>query len=163
MTRQWGRAPKGEHIAEATPQNHWQVLTTLGTMSLLGIEAAMTVPLATDGEVFHAYVEQVLCDALVPGNVLILDNLSAHKVPEIRELIETRGARLINLPPYSTDLNPIEMAWSKFKQFLRAARARTADALDCAITEALKNHYRRKHHRMLPALRLLGYINNGIA
>jgi transposase len=138
MTRQWGRAPKGERIAEATPQNRWQVLTTLGTMSLRGIEAAMTVPSPTDGEVFRTYVEQVLCPTLAPGDVLILDNLSSHKVPGIRELIEACGARLLYLPPYSPDLNPIEMAWSKFKQFLRAAKARTAETLDLAITEALK-------------------------
>jgi transposase len=138
MTRQWGRAPRGQRIAEATPQNRWQVLTTLGTMSLRGIEAAMTVPSATDGDVFRAYVEQVLCPTLAPGDVLILDNLSSHKVPGIRELIEACGARLLYLPPYSPDLNPIELAWSKFKQFLRAAKARTAEALDLAITEALK-------------------------
>ena len=81
MTRQWGRAPKGERICEATPQGRWEVLTTLGAMSLRGIDAAMTVESATDGEVFKAYVEQVLCPKLRPGDVVILDNLSAHKVP----------------------------------------------------------------------------------
>ena len=138
MTRPWGRAPKGERVAEATPQGHWKVLTTLGTMSLRGIEAVMTIESATDGEVFEAYVEQVLCPKLQPGDAVILDNLSAHKVEGIRELIQARGARLIYLPPYSPDLNPIEKAWSKFKQFLRSAKARTAQALDQAITEALK-------------------------
>jgi transposase len=138
MTRLWGRAPKGERIAEATPQGHWKVLTTLGAMSLHGIEAAMTVESATDAEVFRAYVEQVLCPKLKPGDVVILDNLSAHKVPGIRELIEARGAELLYLPPYSPDLNPIEKAWSKFKQYLRAAKARTTEALDQAVTEALK-------------------------
>lgn len=138
MTRLWGRAPRGERIAEATPDSHWQVLTTLGAMSLRGIEAAMTVPAATDGDVFHAYVEQVLCASLQPGDVVVMDNLSAHKVAGIRELIEARAARVLYLPPYSPHLNPIEKAWSKFKQFLRSAKARTADALDLAITEALK-------------------------
>jgi transposase len=138
MTRLWGRAPRGERVTEATPDGRWQVLTTLGTMSLRGMEAVMTVPAATDGDVFRAYVEQVLCATLRPGDVLILDNLSAHKVVGIRELIEARGAQLLYLPPYSPDLNPIEKAWSKFKPCLRAAKARTADALDHAITAALK-------------------------
>jgi DDE superfamily endonuclease len=80
MTRLWGRAVRGERIAEATPQGHWKVLTTLGAMSLRGIEAAMTIESPTDGEVFLAYVEQVLCPKLKPGDVVIMDNLSAHKV-----------------------------------------------------------------------------------
>ena len=138
MTRLWGRAPKGERIAETTPQGHWQVLTTIGAMSLRGIEAAMTIAAATDGEVFRAYVAQVLCRKLKPGQVVVLDNLSAHKVTGIEELIAARGAQLLYLPSYSPDLNPIEQAWSKFKQFLRAAKARTAEALEQAVTEALK-------------------------
>jgi transposase len=138
MTRQWGRAPKGERIDEATPQGHWEVLTTLGAMSLRGIDAAMTVASATDGDVFTAYVEQALCPQLKPGDVVVLDNLSAHKVTGIRELIESRGAQLLYLPPYSPDLNPIEKAWSKFKKYLRDAKARTTEALDQAVTEALK-------------------------
>ena len=138
MTRLWGRAPKGERIDEATPQGHWKVLTTLGALSLRGIEAVMTIESPTDGEVFTAYVEQVLGPKLKPGDTVVLDNLSAHKVAGIRELIENCGAHLPSLPPYSPDLNPIEPAWSKFKQFLRAAKARTAEALEQAITEALK-------------------------
>lgn len=138
MTRLWGRAPRGERVNEATPDSRWQVLTTLGTMSLRGMEAVMTVPSATDGDVFQVYVEQVLSAVLQPGDVLVMDNLSAHKVAGIRDLIAARGAQVIYLPPYSPDLNPIEKAWSKFKQFLRAAKARTSEALDDAITEALK-------------------------
>ena len=125
MTRQWGRAPKGERICEATPQGRWKVLTTLGAMSLRGILATMTIESATDGDVFKAYVEQVLCAALRPGDVVVMDNLSAHKVAGIRQLIESSGAQLLYLPPYSPDLNPIEKAWSKFKKFLRDAKART--------------------------------------
>jgi transposase len=138
MTRMWGRAPRGERICEATPQGRWEVLTTLGAMSLRGIDAAMTIESATDGEVFKGYVEQVLCPKLRPGDVVILDNLSAHKVPGICELIEACGAQLLYLPPYSPDLNPIEKAWSKFKKFLRDAKARTKEALDQAVTDALK-------------------------
>ncbi len=138
MTRAWGRAPKGERIAEATPQGHWKVLTTLGAMSLRGIDAVMTIESPTDGEVFRAYVEQVLCPKLQSGDVVVMDNLSAHKVRGIRELLEAQGAELLYLPPYSPDLNPIEKAWFKLKQFLRTTKARTAEALDQAITEALK-------------------------
>jgi transposase len=137
MTRLWGRAPRGERIAEATPQGHWKVLTTLGAMSLRGWEAVMTVDCATDGDVFLAYLDQVLCPKLRVGDVVILDNLSAHKVRGVRELIEAQGAELLYLPPYSPDFNPIEKAWSKLKQLLRAAKARTADALDQAVAEAL--------------------------
>jgi len=117
MTRQWGRAPKGERICEATPQGRWEVLTTLGAMSLRGIDAAMTVESATDGEVFKAYVEQVLCPKLRPGDVVILDNLSAHKVPGICEPIQARGAQLLYLPPYSPDLNPIERPGPSSRSF----------------------------------------------
>lgn len=114
------------------------MLTTLGALSLRGIEAAMTIESPTDGEVFTAYVEQVLCPKLQAGDVVIMDNLSAHKVSGIRQLIEGCGAEVLYLPPYSPDLNPIEKAWFKLKQFLRAAKARTAEALDQAITEALR-------------------------
>jgi len=137
MTRRWGRAPRGERIAEATPQGHWQVLTMLGTMSLRGMVATMTVESATDGDVFLAYLEQVLCPKLKPGDVVVMDNLSAHKVKGVRELIEATGAELLYLPPYSPDFNPIEKSWSKLKQLLRAAKARTAEALEQAVTQAL--------------------------
>jgi transposase len=115
-----------------------QVQTTIGAMSLRDSEAAMAIEEATDGDIFLAYVEQVLCPKLQRSYVVLLDNLSAHKVRGIRERIESRGAQLIDLSPYSPDLNPIEKAWSKFKQYLRAAKARTAEALDQAIAEALQ-------------------------
>ena len=138
MTRLRGRAPRGERIAEATPQGQWKVLTTLGTMSLRGIEVVMTIESPTDSEVFLAYLDQVLCPKLTPGDVVIMDNLSTHKVRGVRERIQACGAELLYLPPYSPDLNPIEKAWFKLKQFLRTAKARTAEALDQAISEALK-------------------------
>jgi transposase len=107
-------------------------------MSQRGIEAAMTIPSPTDGAVFTAYIQQVLSPKLQADDVVVLDNLSAHKVSGIRELIEARGAQLLYLPPYSPDLNPIELAWSKFKQYLCSAKARTAEALDQAVSEALQ-------------------------
>jgi len=91
-----------------------------------------------NGEVLLAYVEQVLGPKLKPGDIVVLDNLSAHKVCGVRERIEARGAQVLYLPPYSPDLNPIEKAWFKLKQYLRAAKARHAEALDQAITEAIK-------------------------
>jgi len=106
MTRMWGRAPRGERIAEATPQGHWKVLTPLGTMSLRGREAVMTIESPRDGEGCVAYGEQVLCPKLKPGDVVIMDNRSAHKVRGVREPIEACGAALLYLPPYSPDLNP---------------------------------------------------------
>jgi transposase len=137
MTRAWARAARGQRITEAIPQGHWKILTIVGAMSVRGLEAVMTVESATDGDVFLAYLEQVLCPKLKPGDVLILDNLSAHRVPDVRPLIEAAGAILLYLPPYSPDLNPIEKAWSKLKQFLRTAKARTTEALDQAIADAL--------------------------
>lgn len=97
----------------------------------------MTIPEPTDGDIFLAYLEQVLCPRLRPGQVVIMDNLSAHKVAGVRELIEATGARLIYPPPYSPDLNPIEQVWSQVKQILRSLKARTADALEAAVAEAL--------------------------
>jgi transposase len=138
MTRLWGRAERGRRIAEATPQGHWKVLTLLGAISLRGMVATMTIESPTDGDVFLAYVEQVLCPKLQVGDVVVMDNLSAHKVQGIRELIQATGAELLYLPPYSPDLNPIEKAWSKLKQLLRAAKARTTDTLETAIAEVLK-------------------------
>jgi transposase len=139
MTRLYGRAPAGQRIHEATPQSHWKVVTLIGALRLSGIVAPMTVEAATDGEVFLAYVEHFLCPVLSYEDVVVMDNLSAHKVDGIRQLIETRAARLLYLPPYSPDLNPIEKAWSKIKQILRAIKARSTETLDQAIDEAL-NH-----------------------
>jgi transposase len=97
----------------------------------------MTIEGATDAEVFQAYAEQVLVPTLRPGDIVVLDNLSAHKMTTIREVIEGRGARLLYVPPYSPDLAPIEHAWSKINTFLRAAKARTREALELAIQRAL--------------------------
>ncbi len=137
MTRLYGRAPAGRRVHEATPQSHWKVITLIGALRLSGMVAPMTVDAATDGEIFLAYVEHLLCPVLRPEDVVVMDNLSAHKVDGIRPLIEATGAKLLYLPPYSPDLNPIEKAWAKIKQILRAIKARSTEALDQAITEAL--------------------------
>jgi transposase len=137
MTRNYGRAPRGERVPEGTPNSHWSTLTMLAALTTQGLRAPMTIESPTDGDVFLAYLEQVLCPQLQPGQVVIMDNLSAHKVSGVREQIEARGARLIYLPAYSPDFNPIEQAWSKIKQWLRSAKARTLEALESAIAEAL--------------------------
>jgi len=137
MTRRYGRAARGERVHDAVPAGHWHTLTLLAALSLGGVRAAMTVETPTDGDVFLAYGEQVLGPRLEAGEVVILDNLPAHKVAGVRALIEARGAQLLYLPPYSPDFNPIEQAWSKIKELLRALKARTLPLLDDAVTAAL--------------------------
>lgn len=138
MTRLYARAVSGQRIHEGTPGGHWKIMTILGAMSLRGMIATMTIEAATDTEIFLAYVEQVLCPALRPGDVVVMDNLSSHKVSGVSRPIITAGAELLYLPPYSPDLNPIEKAWAKLKQILRTVKARTKEALEQAIAEALQ-------------------------
>ena len=138
MTRFYARSFAGQRVHEATPGGHWKILTILGAMSLRGMIATMTIEAATDAEIFLAYVEQVLCPALKPGDVVVMDNLSSHKVSGVRKWITAVGAEVLYLPPYSPDLNPIEKAWAKLKQLLRTAKARTQQALEQAIAETLK-------------------------
>jgi len=137
MTRRYGRAPRGQRVGEGTPAGHWRSLTLLSAMSLQGMMAAMTVESPTDGDVFLTYVEQVLCPRLQPGQVVVMDNLPAHKVEGVRSRIEVSGAELLYLPPYSPDFNPIEQAWSKIQQQLRSAKTRSLETLESAITDAL--------------------------
>ena len=137
MTRGYARASGGRRVHEATPGGHWKILTILSALSLGGLLATMTIEEATDGDIFLAYLEQVLGPKLRPGDVVVMDNLSAHKVAGVEQLIQAAGAELLYLPPYSPDLNPIEKAWAKLKQLLRSAKARTAEALNQAIAELL--------------------------
>ena len=125
-------------VHEGTPAGHWRTLTVLGAIRQSGWVGTMTIEAATDGDIFQAYLEQVLCPELRPGDIVVMDNLSAHKVSGVRELIEDAGAELLYLPPYSPDFNPIEMCWSKFKQLLRKAKARSLDTLENSIADALK-------------------------
>ena len=139
MTRLYGRRVDGGRIHEATPGGHWKILTILAAMRLGGVNAAMTIEEATDTDIFLAYVEHVLCPTLGIGDVVVMmDNLSPHTVQGVRERIEARGAEVLYLPPYSPDLNPIEKAWAKIKQYLRSTRARSKEDLDEAISEAFK-------------------------
>jgi transposase len=137
MTRLYARGTGGRRIHEATPGGHWKILTILGAMSLRGMVATMTIEEPTDTDIFLAYVEHLLCPVLKPGDVVVMDNLSPHKAPAVREWIEKAGAEVLYLPPYSPDLNPIEKAWAKLKQLLREVKARSKETLDQAITELL--------------------------
>jgi len=137
MTRLYGRGGRGERVIETVPQNYGENITMLATLSFSGIEAPMTINGAVDGVVFKVYIEEVLCPTLKTGDVIIMDNLPAHKVTGIREMIEAKGAKLIYLPPYSPDLNPIEKCWSKIKTYLRKTKSRTRAELEKALQEAL--------------------------
>ena len=136
MTRRYGRAPRGQRVTDHVPGNRGVNVTLIGALSLSGLKALMTIPGATTGQVFRAYVEQVLGPTLRPGEVVVLDNLGAHKVSGVAEAIVERGARVVYLPPYSPDLSPIEACWSKLKTVLRGAKARTYEALNAALAEA---------------------------
>jgi transposase len=129
MTRTHGRAPRGTRVTGAVPNGHWQTLTLIGALRLSGIAAAATVAAATDSEVFRAFVTECLVPALHRGDVVVWDNLSPHRAIGVAQAIEQAGAALIPLPPYSPDLSPIEPCWSKVKQHLRSAAARTPEAL----------------------------------
>ena len=137
MTRCYGRARGGRRLREGVPAGHWRTLSVLGAIRRSGWVAAMTIEAATDGEVFLAYLERVLGPQLRPGDVVVMDNLSAHKVAGVRETIEAHGAQLLYLPPYSPDFNPIEQCWAQVKQSLRTAKARALPRLEECLAEAL--------------------------
>ena len=137
MTRLYARSRDGARIHEAAPQGHWKILTILGAMSSRGMIAAMSIEEPTDTDIFLAYLDHVLCPKLRSGDVVVMDNLSAHKAQGVRERIAAAGAELLYLPPYSPDLNPIEKAWSKLKLLLRSAKSRTKEALDEALSQLL--------------------------
>jgi transposase len=137
MTRRYGWASRRERVSEAVPAGHWRTLTVLAALTLEGVLASMIIESPTDGDVFLAFLEQVLGPTLQPGHIVVLDNLAAHKVEGVRGHIESRGAQLLYLPPYSPDFNPIEQAWSKLKQLLRGVKARLLDQLEPAIARAI--------------------------
>jgi len=138
MARRYGRAPLGERCRAAVPHSHWKTTTVTAGLRLTGIAAPMVLDGPMTGEAFRAYVEQVLVPELAAGDVVVMDNLPAHKVGGIREAIEQAGATLLYLPPYSPDFNPIEMAFAKLKALLRAAATRTIPNLWDAIAHAIQ-------------------------
>ena len=138
MARLYGRARRGERCVGAIPHGHWKTTTFVGGLRSDGMTAPMVLDGPMDGAAFIAYVEQVLVQTLKPGDIVVMDNLPAHKPARVRHAIEQAGAHLRLLPPYSPDLNPIEMAFSKFKATLKRIAARTVDQLHDAIVTALK-------------------------
>jgi transposase len=137
MARMYGRTPKGERCRAPVPHEHWKTITFVGGLTLAGVVAPMTLGCAMTGAAFLAYVEQVLAPTLRPGDVVVMNNLSAHKPVAIRAAIEAAGALLLFLPPYSPDFNPIELAFAKIKALLKKAAARTVEALWDAIRDAI--------------------------
>lgn len=137
MARLRGWAPKGERCRAAIPHGHWKTITFVGGLTLDGFVAPMLLDGPMDGECFLAWAEQMLAPTLHPGDLVVMDNLPAHKVAGVSKAIEARGAELRYLPPYSPDLNPIENAFAKLKAYVRKAAARTFDALEAAAAHAL--------------------------
>jgi transposase len=129
MTRIRGRAPRGERLLAKVPHGHWKTTTLIAALGATGVRCSTVVDGAVNADVFEAFVARVLVPQLRPGDVVILDNLSSHKRSRTRELIESAGAQLQYLPPYSPDLNPIEMVFAKIKQLLRSLACRTRQAL----------------------------------
>lgn len=137
MTRLRGRAPRGERLIDKTPHGHWKTTTLIGALDCRGLRCSTVVDGAVNRDVFEAFVEQILLPQLRPGDIVVMDNLSSHKGERVTELIESVGAKVRYLPPYSPDLNPIEMIFSKIKQLLRSLACRTVARLWRAMQSVL--------------------------
>jgi transposase len=129
MVRLYGRCGAGHRLVDAAPHGHWNTSTFIAGLRADGLTAPCVFSGAVNGEMFVAYIEQVLVPTLTRGDIVIMDNLPAHKVHGVRQAIEAAGASLLHLPPYSPDLNPIEQAFAKLKSLLRARALRSIDAL----------------------------------
>jgi transposase len=139
MQRTHGRAAPGQRVVTKVPHGHWKMISTIAAMGVDGIVSSGSFDAATDTELFVTFVREALVPALEPGQVLVMDNLPAHKSPQIDRLVEAAGARVMRLPPYSPDFNPIEMAISKVKTVLRKLARRSVDGLFDGIGEALES------------------------
>jgi transposase len=138
MTRLYGRTPIGERLYDSeTPGNGGQNISLIGGMSINGLIATMSIVGSVNTDVFLFYVQEILIPQLWVGAIIVMDNLPVHHVTVVREVIEAVGAKVVFLPPYSPDLSPIELCWSKLKQLLRSAKARTREALDQALTQII--------------------------
>ena len=129
MTRTRGRALRGERLIAKVPHGHWKTTTLIAALDQQGMRCSATIDGAVNQEVFEAFIQQVLVPRLTPGDVVVMDNLSSHKGQRVRSMIEAAGATLLYLPPYSPDLNPIELAFAKLKQLLRSVGHRSMTAL----------------------------------
>jgi transposase len=138
MTRRYGRAPQGHRLIASVPHGHWKTTTFVAALRQDRITAPWVIDQPMNGDIFLQYVTEALIPTLAPGDIVVMDNLPAHKVAGIRDAIEAAGAELVYLPPYSPDFNPIEQFFSKLKSYLRKAAQRTVDALWDAIGLSLK-------------------------
>lgn len=137
MARLRGRAPRGQRLIGKVPQGHWKTTTFVAALRSTALTAPGVIDGPMNGNAFLAYVEQILAPSLKPGDIVVMDNLSAHKVPGVRQAIEAAGARLLYLPPYSPDFNPIEQLFAKLKALLRKAGERSVAGLWSRIAELL--------------------------
>ena len=150
MTPSYGRSPRGEWVVASAPAS-WESMTVIAAVGLDGVRAPLAVPGASNAATFLTYVEGILVPALRPGDVVVFDNLASHFAPGVAEAIERAGATVLPLPPYSPDFNPIEELFSKLKELLRRAAARTVDGLYDALGEALE---------LVSAADILGWFRN---
>jgi len=139
MARRYGRCAKGERLRIGVPHGHWKTTTFIGALTLRGIIAPFVLDGPINRDAFETYVDKVLVPELRPGDIVVMDNLSSHKGPKVREMIEAAGAQLRYLPPYSPDFNPIENAFAKLKALLRKAAKRTVDGLWTTIGNLIHN------------------------
>lgn len=133
MTRTHGRCRRGERLRMGAPHGHWNTTTFIGALTLTGMMAPFVISGPINRAAFETYVEKVLVPELRRGDIVVMDNLSSHKGPRVRQLIEAAGAELLFLPPYSPDFNPIENAFAKMKALLRKAAERSVEGLSAAI------------------------------
>ena len=137
MARTRGRAPRGERLRIGVPRGHWKTTTFIAGLRVNGLAAPFVIDGPINRDAFETYLEKVLAPELEPGDVVVMDNLSSHKGPRVRQMIEAAGATLLYLPPYSPDFNPIENAFAKLKALLRKAAERTVDGLWAAIAKTI--------------------------
>lgn len=135
MTRNYGRAPRGERLYDSCPKNRGQNISLIGALSMDGLIASMSISGSVNTDVFLTYVQEVLVPQLWVGAFVIMDNLSVHHAQVIQDAVESVGAKVVFLPPYSPDLSPIELCWSKIKQCLRSFKARTKEALNQVLNQ----------------------------
>jgi transposase len=149
----------GERVNEGVPAGRWSTLTVLGAVSISGWVATMSIEAPTDGDVFLAYLEHVLCPQLKPGQIVVMDNLGAHKVDGVKELIYQTGASLLYLPPYSPDFNPIEKCRAQLKQRMRALKARFSQSTPNSARRRPLCPFSRRRRRLLQTFRLWTRFN----
>jgi transposase len=163
LSRRYGRAPVGERLVGPVPHGHWKTTTFVAGLRVGGMTAPMVIDGAMNGDLFVAYVEQVLVPALRPGDVVVMDNLSSHKRVGVRRAVAGAGGTVVYLPPYSPDLNPIEQAFAKLKALLRKAEERTVEglwsflgrSLDLFAPQECRNYFRHGGYNATPISKAL--------